>query len=296
MPLKSLNYSQKLTKRVPRNLDRMKEPNLDKIAILDKEGQYRRKFREMLKLDLRVLRSLNGEVNSVYAMVQFNFMVSKLSKHTDGRDLHIYLPFTGMEPVGYFYKGYLEQHYPKARVTFLVTPQMNTMVRSFSKESEEHLRNHLKRSLNVNDKLFFVFDSISAGTTLKRITETLGKIVSNPKVMAIGMRELGHGVLFSPKNFKKEESGKEVRPFSSLDLSDRGNEFGEKFGKNKFTPRELEKIRKITQQFFYYHGSKLQIDYKDRNIVGFLKKLKSEKTVEEIEPYAHEDFRKTTIQ
>ncbi len=281
MPLKNLNYSQNLTKRVPRKLSRMKEPNLER-EILERNELYRREtLREVLKRDLNFLEVYR--YNSFYrlAIVQFEFMVKKLSKCKDGRDLHIYLPLTGMEPVGYYYKGYLEQHYPKARVTFLVTPKGG--------HYEEYLTNNIKRSFNVNDKLFFVFDYFAHGTTLDSITRALRKIVSNPKVVQISTPESVNGI-DTPKNFTKDYRGKEIRPVSSLKASERGYDFGEKNGK-EYTPKELEKIRNITQQFFYYHGSKLQIDYKDEDIKAFLKKLRLEKDASKIEPEAYKVFR-----
>jgi hypothetical protein len=55
-------------------------------------------------------------------------ILTKIKNNTNlignqGSNLHIFFPLTGMSTVGYFYKGFLEQKYPKARFTFLVTPK-----------------------------------------------------------------------------------------------------------------------------------------------------------------------------
>jgi len=127
MAPKNKNYSEKLTKRIPRKRTKMV------------------KYKEKYPFDYKP--TIIGFKENFDAKFGFNIF------KTDGRLLHVFFPLTGMSPIGHLLKGFFEQTLPKARITFLVTPQSQIMSVAQPVDralSLEILRNNIKRSLNTN--------------------------------------------------------------------------------------------------------------------------------------------------
>lgn len=166
-PIKPINpmlkggYSERLTNRVPRKRIKPSKPITGGIA-------YDQIYKEKI-----------FEFKNVFEN-RFGFNIFK----TKGENLHVFLPLTGMSPPGHILKAFFEQTLPQARITFLITPKSSELRWgkdiSYIHNAKKNLRNHILKSLNINDRYFVVFDFISSGATTKEIQKTLDTIYKQP--------------------------------------------------------------------------------------------------------------------
>lgn len=156
-PLFEGKYSKRLTKRVPRK-------RIKAVKPIEFNKPY------LSNYDRRLVDFRHAFEN------KYGHNIFK----TNGKNLHVFLPMTGMSPQGYLLKGFFEQTLPKARVTFLVTPSRLSLDIAADPEvrrkSLKNLEKHLRRSINVHDKYFVCFDHIDKEITITNINQTLNKI------------------------------------------------------------------------------------------------------------------------
>lgn len=204
-PMLKGGYSERLTKRVPR-----KKIITEKIT---KDGKILRRPFEPIKYnkpylsdyDTRLIRFRFAFEN------KYGFNIFK----TKGEELHVFLPMTSMSPQGYLLKAFFEQTLPKARVTFLVTPNTYTLSKSvsleFKRRALNNLENNIRRSLNIHDKYFVCFDYIESGNTQMNIMQAL-KEIYNKDVNYLAVKSpVGTGAI----THTKKEDGSSIRQVHS---------------------------------------------------------------------------------
>ena len=131
----------------------------------------------------------------------------KINPKNIDKHLHFIFPLTSMGAVGYFYKGFLEQLYPKARFTFLVTPSARKFESSTIEQKIENLKKHLSKSLNENDRCLIMIDFVSQKRTQKLMSfalEELYKSKSKIDFHDLEVEKEKHNVIYSFK-YKKSD-------------------------------------------------------------------------------------------
>jgi hypothetical protein len=179
-------YREKLPLKKPVNFKKMKSPG---ELFKGKFSKSVVKYIYQLYIGKLNLTSRSGIKKYPFATKQeltksFVSLKNKLKEknidifNNSGQKLHFILPLSGMSPVGYFYKGIIEQLMPKARITFLKTIENRRNVPGYDLVN-------LKRSINKYDELFCVIDYFEKGSTLRLIENNLKEI--NPKFDLIGV-------------------------------------------------------------------------------------------------------------
>ncbi len=101
----------------------------------------------------------------------------------DGKGYHLIFPLSSGATAGEFAKGALRVLAPKARVTFLVTPELK-YGREVDAESFNHLRKHLQKSINPNDERIRIIDDHLMGRTAYWIRKALEANKIDSKALA----------------------------------------------------------------------------------------------------------------
>jgi len=188
-------YHKLLPRKKPRNFKKMKAP-----FEVYKDETIRKVIKHLFDLyEGRINRQIdNSNVTKENLLSSFLKLRNKLSSkgidiyNNSGKDLHVLLPLSGMSPVGYFYKAIFERLLPEARVTFL-----KTYARKFRFSSPNTLKNiadidlmELKKSINVNDKIFVLIDFISIESKTKTIiSNNLSKLNKNYDLISVNSPE-----------------------------------------------------------------------------------------------------------
>lgn len=272
----SRRYSTSITKKVPPK--RLKHP-----CEIFKSKSHRQVIKKIYNYfyDLSHEGYRQREFISRQKIIakRIDFVARKYFKVKDVKNfdqhLHFLFPLTGMSTVGYFYKGFLEQMYPKARFTFLVTPKVRSSKLHFL--NIDNLKKHLMSSLNINDRCVIMIDYMSYNRrTEQNIVSAFEKIFntnanfifsdfsvysfnhnnSNTAFFSVNSPEISHYMAgpdkpFSELNYykekeydkSKEESGKRV---VSRHIS----------AKSKKEIENIKKLEKVIKYTFYYIGNK----------------------------------------
>ncbi len=271
IPLRNLRrgkYHTRLTKRIP--LKKLKDPR--EIYKHTKYYKLVKDIFDIIKPNNKFYLSENiVNVAKIKKRIYSSFGIN-INK-VKGETLHFFLPMVGMNCMGWFYKGLLEQMLPKARFTFLVTPSSNILdnklhyknkkshknsveysILDFSskliKNGLENLKRNMYKSLNKNDQHFVIIDFLHEGRTFALINKALSELYSKDmpltQIHSIEARtfDLEH------LDFKrKTEKGEHI--FSRKSTSMWGVDYSRK---------EFENLEKIAKYTFYYLGLEFSKD------------------------------------
>lgn len=221
-------YRELLPEKKPRNFKKMKHPlevfsneyDKQRIKSIFNEFYREKPIGTFSNFDYKKIDP-NTVLSKSIAKIVLTNLKTKLIKNyggdifkNQGKELHVFLPLTGMGIYGYFYKAVIENILPKARITFLVTPKhivTNEMVGKFYDILLNNFKSHLQRSLNKNDKHFIVIDYINKYNTINIINSTLSKIYS---------KEIKADIINSPEGKEriqqKDWFAKAAVPYSSF--------------------------------------------------------------------------------
>ncbi|MFH0906048.1 MAG: hypothetical protein V1824_01775 [archaeon] len=117
--------------------------------------------------------------------------ILKKDKCKNGSGVHILLPLAGMSPIGHFYRGYIENHYPNAKISFVLTPE-SANLKQQKKSTENSFSRYFKKIIDKNnDKLVIMLDYISSDEfTTKRLFRNINSINKNIDFKTIHSPEL----------------------------------------------------------------------------------------------------------
>lgn len=266
-------YSLEITRKKPRRFSKLKHP----LELYKNVPEVERILREYYKGPIHETNNLNRvftdkSLKSVFedSIRKFRIDYAKFEKpfKTSGQNTHIFLPLTGMSPIGFFYKGLFEQLMPKARVTFLITPKSQSNMGKGTYDVSR-FQEQLKRSLNINDRCFVVFDYIKNGHTVNNIFSEIRNLMPKEQLNFISINTNyepfeEHRNYLKQVNPSKRKSELKVRPRSEV----------------------LRDPRTIAKESTYYFGEPSK-QYRTQNPLLTEKEYKEQKRIEKAREYTY---------
>ncbi|MFH0906049.1 MAG: hypothetical protein V1824_01780, partial [archaeon] len=196
-------------KRLVRTFEKDKEIDYSKLTT----EEFIKTFKDNRSRDLakKVLNIIGSSKIIKESISSFESIMKKKNKeYNDGTGVHILLPLAGMSPSGHFYRGYFENHYPNAKISFVLTPDSHQEQNSSNKFL---FSENFKKLINPKeDKLVFMFDYVSLELkTTQLLRENLITINNDIEFYAIKGPEIRRGDFL--RNYVKWD-------FGGMNLSD----------------------------------------------------------------------------